>query len=72
MKRRGAWLNVRCRGKINEQKKKKKKKKKKKIAKSRQMQTNHICPTFIDDSFNLEYLVCHSLLILQDANIFRT
>ena len=24
MKRRGAWLNVRCRGKINEQKKKKK------------------------------------------------
>ena len=65
MKRRGAWLNARCRGKINEQKKKK-------IAKSRQMQTNHICPTFIDDSFNLEYLVCHSLLIPQDANIFRT
>ena len=27
---------------------------------------------FIDDSFNLEYLVYHSLLILQDANKFRT
>ena len=60
---RGAWLNARCRGKINEENKK--------LAKSK-CSTNHICPTFIDDSFNLEYLVCHSLLIPQDANIFRT
>ena len=65
MKRRGAWLNARCRGKINEQKKKK-------LQKTGKCSTNHICPTFIDDSFNLEYLVCHSLLILQDANKFRT
>ena len=39
MKRRGAWLNARCRGKINEQKKKK-------IAKSRQMQHKSHMPNF--------------------------